>query len=994
MIERGSLTVSKEREEIQKSKWFNDFSYDYREKIILNTPTAMVNSYKSLLRKNLDNKFKNDKLIQFYDFLEKNVFRTLCLDLVNELKTIEEQFIDLNRISKTDLTHIYQSFLGRVYNMAENLDKNDKGSEQRKVLSYLYTSILSKMSFLEINKSSLVIDVSGYLDLVSEDIQTLKDLQDKDTKLNLIKKYKNEYKERIDKKIEEGNDLVKKEMLPELDKIGEEINKDLDELVKEVIELEREAEEDKEKLIAKRHQLEDQLAVHTGLNFLKFLGLALSFLGGWGALAGAVIEGGAAIGDSLALGDQDLPPLNLKDKDIQNLNDILERIKRKRIDELNGMLENLSNDLEDFRKAHNNSDELKDLEETVNSVRERLKKTASGKEVRDLQEELKQALVRKEKELKNYEISAKGGGDALKAVTDMLDKVNSIVTLGIDTYNQYKNDKGKLATINNAIQQIENTILKLKEYEDAIHDMISPMLHDMEDDLKKVVDSLKNQTQVSLDVSRYRMQSTLRNMKLQIHELTQGFKVEGRLARCIEQEEEAMNTIINIYEHIENYHDQQNLANYIANICSASAGLINVTDPNLVQAIEELEITIRSNILLEQYRTTIDALKQWVFPFAQVYLQELKLPEQFKPEKNLENQVTEAKSEIEKIKRKVALYKTSVQKSDQYIHNGEFSSKYRSTKPFFVWKNEEHNKLISALLSGEEVLAKADILDSPKGKSGIKFNLVELNLKAKNETMQGEINEKLVFFQISATHLGNSYYECDKKVYSIASPSQTIQYSFEKKEDGTPVDENDVYKKIKDGDLMLSPYAMWKLKLIETQSASFEDLKKYKDEIDLELVGFGGYIADGINISTLHVDDYYQRDDTVFVNENAEKVSFLGGLKNMTSRLLAGLFQQSGNQDDFESTESVIGHYPNDNFAAGDHPKITSSNENALRTINGSVDAIGNLLLGQIVVGKLYGTNKHLNGNAYVSPDLRRSMKVNELTRKILPALKRDENED
>ena len=578
----------------------------------------------------------------------------------------------------------------------------------------------------------------------------------------------------------------------------------------------------------------------------------------------------------------------------------------------------------------------------------------------------------------------------------MLEKLKSIATLGIDTYNQYKSDKGKLATINNAIQEIEDTILKLKEYEDAIYDTISPMLHDMEEDLKKVVDSLKNKTQVSLDVSRYRMQSTLRNMKLQMHDLTQGFKVEGRLARSIEQEEEAMNTIINIYEHIENYHDQQNLANYIANICSASAGLINVTDPNLVQAIDKLEIAIRSNILLEQYRTTVDALKQWVFPFAQVYLPELKLPEQFKPEDNLENQVSEAKSEIEKIKRKVALYKTSVQKSDQYIHKGEFSSKYRSTKPFFVWKNGAHNQLISALLSGEEVLAKADILDSPKGKSGIKFNLVELNLKAKNETMQNEINDKLVLFHISLTHLGNSYYECDKKVYSIASPSQTIEYSFEKKEDGTPVDENDVYKKIKDGDLMLSPYAMWKLRLIDTQAAaSFDDLKKYKDEIDLELVGFGGYIADGIDISTLHVDDYYQRDDTVFVNENAEKeVSFLGGLKNKVSRLLAGLFQQSGNQDGFERTESVIGHYPNDHFATVGHPKIASSNDNALGTINGSVDTIGNLLLGQIVVGKLYGTNKHLNGNPYVSPDLRRSMKVNELTRKILPVLKRDEKND
>ena len=967
------------------------------------TISSTLKNYKSYLRENLaSNKFEKDKLIQFYEFLGSNSKITdyySTLDLVNELKMIEEQSLRSNKLDKNDLAFVYKSLLQRVSTYAERLDKNDqKTQEHRKVLGYLYAAILSKSSFLNINESSLVIDVSGYLDLVSEDIRTLKDLQKRDSKIKIIQKYKTEFKERIDKKIEEGNDLIKKEIMPALDKISDEIDQKFDSLIKEVLELERRAEEDKAKLIEKKHQLESQLVIHMVSNIFKSIGLGLSFLGPWGAVAGAVVDAGASVGESIALGDQkDMPPLNLKPEDLKNLNDILGQIKSLKIDELNGMLNEISKDLEDFRNEHK-SKKLKDLEESVSSIRERLK-TASGKEIKGLQEELKQVVLKKEKELRDRAASAKKLDTiALEKVAGMLKKVNSIAALGIDTYNQYKDDKIKLSVINNAIQQTENTILKLRQYEDEIHDTIRPMLHDMEGDLKKMIDSLKDKSQVALDVQRWKTTSTLRDLKLTLHQLTKGFNVQENLERCIEKEEETINTIITIYNRIENFHDQQNLANYLANICSPSANLINVTDLSLANAIEELEIAIRSNIMIKQYTSTVDALKQWVFPFAQVYLKKLKLPNQFKLENSLENQVNEIKTEMEKIKRKVELYKTSVQKSDEYIYNGEFSSKYKSTKPFYVWPNAEHNEMISELLSGEQVLTKADIQGSPNDKLAIKFNLLEINFKAMNKTMQDEINEKLKLFLISATHLGNSFYKTSKdEFFSITSPSVTIEYSLEKKEDGTPVEQNNVYKKMKAGDLMLSPYAMWKLRLINTQSAaSFDDLKKYKDEIDLELVGYGGYLARGLDISTLEVDDYYKRDDTVLANENnkepANEVSFIDSLWNFASMLFGGIFKRSDDviepRVSLGRIESLASYSRSDSFGSISHSRIASSSSGNLSVANSSVDTNGNLLLGQIVVGKVYGANKHLSGYSYVSPDLKRRMKLEELTRKVLPALR------
>lgn len=197
---------------------------------------------------------------------------------------------------------------------------------------------------------------------------------------------------------------------------------------------------------------------------------------------------------------------------------------------------------------------------------------------------------------------------------------------------------------------------------------------------------------------------------------------------------------------------------------------------------------------------------------------------------------------------------------------------------------------------------------------------------------------------------------------------------------------------------MLSPYAMWKFQLISTQNSSaFDQLKKYKDEIDLELVGFGGYLATGVDIPSLDVNDYYKRDDTVLDNEDpANEVSFFDRIQSMASRFLSLIFVRSLNastrQNDLERIESrvgqTVGYNPYDSYKEVGFSKLTSSNSNDLSVANSSVDTIGNLLLGQIMVGKMYGPNKHLIGQSYVSPDLKRRMKIDELTKKILPALK------
>jgi hypothetical protein len=156
-------------------------------------------------------------------------------------------------------------------------------------------------------------------------------------------------------------------------------------------------------------------------------------------------------------------------------------------------------------------------------------------------------------------------------------------------------------------------------------------------------------------------------------------------------------------------------------------------------------------------------------------------------------------------------------------------------------------------------------MNSSPHKDAIKFNTIELNFKSKNETAQFKVNDILKGFRISMTHLGNSYYRYNDKIYPMTTNSQDIWYYFERNSNGEPVHRSLAYDKLENGDFMLSPYALWKIKLINTENKnnfSFEDLETYKDEINLELAGYGYYVNKGGVNEDLMVESYYKAIDT------------------------------------------------------------------------------------------------------------------------------------
>ncbi|GIY39036.1 uncharacterized protein CEXT_80091 [Caerostris extrusa] len=307
----------------------------------------------------------------------------------------------------------------------------------------------------------------------------------------------------------------------------------------------------------------------------------------------------------------------------------------------------------------------------------------------------------------------------------------------------------------------------------------------MQDDLQDVSNNLAGKSQVALDVTKWKVQDTLKDMKLKMQRITQGFEVKDDLARCIEKLEEAMVTQINIYDRIQNFEDQQYFTNLIADISSATANSIHITDPSLASEVDlvRLEMLIRSNIVLKEYKIALDAFKQWVFPFAHHYIDESMIHLQL--DGDVENLVFNAVT-IRSLVVKAAIVQDSYCKT---------------------------------LFSGHEVVLKADLRKSAANKDAIKFRAIEFHFKSDNETVQSQVNEALKKFDITATHMGNSYY---------------------------------------------SPYAVWKIQLHKTTGASsYRDLEVFRGKVDLELEGNGSYVAKDVG----SVDDEYQILEELDVNE-------------------------------------------------------------------------------------------------------------------------------
>ena len=257
--------------------------------------------------------------------------------------------------------------------------------------------------------------------------------------------------------------------------------------------------------------------------------------------------------------------------------------------------------------------------------------------------------------------------------------------------------------------------------------------------------------------------------------------------------------------------------------------------------INELDVMINSNILLKKYKVAYQALEQYEFPFS---FNHLTIPKYLDINNfSFPAVVKLVGNRLETILTELDNYRNVIHPTDKDVMVSPFSGRRNSEFPLFVWKNQEHNNVISRLLSGKEVFLNADIMKVTNGWEAVKFDDIKLDFVTDNPDDQRVLDKNMPFFDIQLTHMGDNHYRFKNKIYTVKTIDIPFRYSLDNERGGNSRS-NKVYQKFKTGELLLSPYANWKVKLyaIKPSTVNFTSLEQFVNKVNLELGGHGSYI--------------------------------------------------------------------------------------------------------------------------------------------------------
>lgn len=412
--------------------------------------------------------------------------------------------------------------------------------------------------------------------------------------------------------------------------------------------------------------------------------------------------------------------------------------------------------------------------------------------------------------------------------------------IAIETYDQIRSDDVKIQELNRIIDKMQNT--NWKHYEDSFNNAIISELHEIETILN-----------TDHDIDQTKVQDKLEDVKVILRKVLKENVIPNDVRHYVETLDELMAILITIYDGIDSYSYSATLVVLLKRIATISS------DKKFNQSITSLNQIIQSNLVLERYEMAMNSFKEHKFPFA-LQMANFDLPTDLQFN-NTEILIVKILDHIEHLKEQVKLSKISIGKYEREIFkNIVFND---STTPFFTWKSHNFKNEFGKLFRGEQIVIKADIMNGIK-QNAVKFNEIGIHIKLPDENVQIELDAELENYNVTMTMVGNSYYRCGARFYSIPVDNITIEYSLDKNQDEKPKSSNKISRKIRNENYFLSPYAMWSITLSHPNN-DFENLAKFQNHlIDLELVGRGQYFKDhGLYASEIcndQLDKYYNFD--------------------------------------------------------------------------------------------------------------------------------------
>ena len=138
------------------------------------------------------------------------------------------------------------------------------------------------------------------------------------------------------------------------------------------------------------------------------------------------------------------------------------------------------------------------------------------------------------------------------------------------------------------------------------------------------LDLLNGSSVAVLDFKKWTISVKLDDLKSDIFGLVNGLENKKQLEKLFERIEIAIDTMIQIYKHIEGFVQQSELVNYmnkLLNIPNNQKTMVHYKD-----VITKFENVILKNLITEKYEQALKAFSYWSFPFFCEYTHNIEMP--------------------------------------------------------------------------------------------------------------------------------------------------------------------------------------------------------------------------------------------------------------------------------------------------------------------------------------------------------------------------------
>ncbi|XP_059468499.1 uncharacterized protein LOC132192518 [Neocloeon triangulifer] len=633
-----------------------------------------------------------------------------------------------------------------------------------------------------------------------------------------------------------------------IDEIKIQIDTEFDVLLQKTKQLEEQYKENDKVLVEHRKKIVEHMRKNVAMGVVSSISTLTGIFYPSAALIGPTVTG---IAQAAASGPPSLQYESQVPRAIQNAKALFDKLERQKAAQQKDLIASA----QEIIDADKNGKFLR--EENIASVKDLILTTSTEKnslnsiDITSLFIAVDLDLKAKIAELKD----SNGDGNEIAKLDLMKKRLQTtryIANSGLEvakTFSQYSNDQSVLDQVDAAIKQNQENLKEMAVYEENLHKTFKPLVEQMVKTFDSLKSNLKTQNTFELLFQQLDLKSYARKCVSMVQKLTQDlFSEDEGFATILTELQELLTTLIDAYDKIEELRYRVPLADFAGKL--AGVKCLSTSDPDACNSLQKTAQSIKTNELVREFAYVFAAYQQVSFPFGANRMQLLNTTHLSLRSEAKEKIAEILRSVLESIRDDLSSSSTSIQNHlDADVVLTEFSSRFVSTQPFFVWPNVQFSRQIADLLNGERVTLMASV---PGSKNAVKFNWVALNMTSKDEDAAWQVHNLLKHFRIEMVHGGESYFRCGGAVYAIGGADLTFTLSFERDEKGNFVTRNKVQEKLSTGDVPLSPYVMWKFKLIyagkEDPKVLFHKLGLLSKKVDLELVGEGSYVAEGAAI--------------------------------------------------------------------------------------------------------------------------------------------------